>query len=243
MIFTHQDATLTHNEVTLTNQEVTLTHYDVLGFLTLTDALKLRLANLKTLEACTSMKWNDSITPVKDLITWKKSFPNSIALYFLPSKFKHERSDLIKYVMENPRCREILSDMHLKTLILPITKSNHFKNLWPLNTGSWCYLKELTLCIDNNVINCLPILISLEKFVCGEGSDINDADFLIVRDKFWQVFPALKEFDCTHTNLSSAILHGFDLFPSQLHLIHTNFRFFNETNINTTKFKILINQK
>ena len=234
---------LTHYEVTLTHHEVTLTHHEVLGFLTLTDALKLRLANIKTLEGCTAMNWNDKITPVKDLLQWKKSFPNSIALYFHPSEFKHERSDLVTYIIENPICREIFCDMHLETLKLPITKKNYFQDLWPLNTRSWCHLKQLTLCVDKNVINCLPILISLEKFACGEGSDINDADFLDVREKFWRIIPALNEFDCTHTHLTSAILDGFDLFPSQLNLIRTHSRFNKPNNNKTHQFRILINQK
>jgi len=222
-----------------------LTHDDVLGFLTLSDAVKLRLVNADALRKCTTMNWNDNITPVKDLVKWKKYFPNSIALYFCPTEFRHERLDMVSYVTANPIVRDIFCDMRIETLILPIAKKNHFKDLWPLNTGQFKHLRQLTICVDSHVINCLPLLESLQVFCCGEGSKINDADFLLSRGKFWQLVPALKEFDCTHTNLSFAILEGFDGYPKELHLIHTHQRFFNEKNatIKQDRFKILINRR
>ena len=226
-------------------------HPDVLSFLTIKDAVKLRLANKECLEACSVMNWNDRITPVKNLEKWKRCFPRSIALYYHPTIYAHEHIFLGGYVNSNG-LNHIFNDgvVDLESLVLPnIVTSDFSKNPWPLYTSACFNLKHLSITLDTNTLHCIfespSLCASLLKLECKENSRIKDKDILQfsfdskgslqIKNVFWARLMNLREFDCSRTTLSHAILDGF---PSgNLKILRVNKTFFNTEGVEALRAK------
>jgi len=228
-------------------------HPDVLGFLTLKDAVKLRLANKECLETCNLMKWKDKITLVKDLKKWKRCFSHCTALNYRPTLYAHEYIVLGDYVNLNG-LNHIFNDgvVQLKSLLLPnILTSNFLKNPWPLNTSACSTLKHLLIPLDANTLECIlsmPLLCdSLLKLECKEYSKIRDQDILkfsfdssgslLIQNVFWARFANLKEFDCSKTSLSHAILDGFLAGNKNLQILRVNKTSFNTQSVESLRAK------
>lgn len=182
-----------------------LTHPDVVRFLRLTDAVKLRLTCRFLLHECETARWCDFATPVRDLIKWKKCFPKSVALHFRPTRYEHELTVLSKY----ESCEEtqnICADMNIRILVFPrCVRFEDDSSLWPLHTLN--NLVSLTIKLDKFVLAAfqekeIQTRNTLQSLVCCKGSNIKDSDFKL----FWSLFPNLTDFDCAATCLSEAIL-------------------------------------
>jgi len=229
-------------------------HPDVLGFLTLKDAVKLRLANKECLEACNLMKWSDKNTIVKDLEKWKRCFSRSTALHYRPTLYAHEYIFLGDYVNSNG-LNHIFNDgvVELECLVLPhILTSVFLKNPWPLYTSACSTLKHLLIPLDANTLQCIlniPLLCaSLLKLECKEYSKIRDQDILKfsfdskgslqIKNIFWARFSNLKEFDCSKTSLSHAILDDFSFAGNgNLKIIRVNKTYFNTRSVEALRAK------
>jgi hypothetical protein len=228
-------------------------HPDVLGFLTLKDAVKLRLANKECLEACNLMKWSDKNTTVKDLEKWKKCFSCSTALNYRPTLYAHEYIVLGDFVNSNG-LNHIFNDgvVQLKSLVLPNIHTTYFvKNPWPLYTSACSSLKHLLIPLDANTLQCIlniPLLCdSLLKLEFKEYSKIRDQDILKfsfdlkgslqIKNVFWERFSNLKEFDCSKTSLSHAILDGSVVGNGNLQILRVNKTYFNTQSVEALRAK------
>jgi hypothetical protein len=106
--------------------------------------------------------------------------------------------------------------------------------------------------LDANTLQCIlniPLLCdSLLKLECKEYSKIRDQDILKfsfdskgslqIKNVFWARFSNLKEFDCSKTSLSHAILDGFSVVGNgNLQILRVNKTYFNTQSVEAIRAK------